>query len=1201
MSDTCGCCSGVAERTPAPIMNRPGLSRIAYRVGIHADFLATMLARLTTHALPENGARPLHSLTTRATDDPSIALLDAWAVVADVLSFYQERIANEGYLRTATERRSIRELARLVGYRLRPGVAASVYLAYTMEAGVAVDTVIPAGSRAQSVPRPGELPQSFETSLDLKARTSWNAIRSRQTRPQLLTPERFEPAGTLYLQGITTNLKPNAPLLLTFAQPRLYRVLAVTPDAELNRTAVRLQPWLPSVAANPQAQRIREAAAQHADLAQFGVEDRQMARELVDDLNRLAVAANLSANDLMRATEELLVRLRRAHAVAEDSGFTRLAPWLNSAVVALDAALDEDRFEPVLETTTAVPTLAGLVRAIDRRPARPPASSQQLRRNLAGAFAAGSGAAAALLGSLRPELARGLYAGWRALPVATQAAVVESHALRTQAGVYGGAAPQRVTIPGPDGGEVTYKEWELEVVDTAATALRVEFVINLQSGYGYDEYGYEGPSSARGAQATIRVGDAEVIVEIDRLPDSGTSGSSDHSVGGERVRFTLGAGSIGEFSEQVAYFVTVAFPSRLGERKLPSELNMRIVLEQGRVDITADGLTLEATLVDSTVVEEGTADEGPVLRVRADATIPRPIGSEAADQVALDVPNVAVTPGSFVVVERPQAQGSINRLVIAQAVAVKDAARADYGISGKSTQITLDRPWLAATDNFAVLRGTTVFAQSEQLELAEEPITTPVCGDRIVLDGLYDGLEAGRWLIVAGEQDLPGVSGVRNAELVMIQSVVHMAAPDAAAGEQPLAPGERPHTIITLDGGLTHCYINSSVRIYANVVPATHGETRREILGAGDGSKPLQRFDLRFTPLTYTPAATPSGVESSLDVFVNDVRWHEAPALAGLGPTDQRFTTRQDDEQRTTVIFGNGERGARLPTGRENVRAVYRNGIGKAGNVAAEAITLLATRSLGVQGVNNPLAASGGADPESRDQARINAPLAVTALDRLVGVQDYADFARTFAGIGKAYAARLSHIGRPLVHLTIAGADDIPITPISALYRSLREALLRFGDPALAVRIGIRERVALVLSANVMIHPDYIWEKVEAEVRRRLLERFSFNQRELGQDALLSEAIAVAQAVPGVQYVDVDAFGGVAEQIADPQAEDGRRIRTPDEFAAAVQEIAAQARPQERVSAETTRHTVNSPIRPAQLAVLVPDAPDTLILQRIDQ
>ena len=83
------------------------------------------------------------------------------------------------------------------------------------------------------------------------------------------------------------------------------------------------------------------------------------------------------------------------------------------------------------------------------------------------------------------------------------------------------------------------------------------------------------------------------------------------------------------------------------------------------------------------------------------------------------------------------------------------------------------------------------------------------------------------------------------------------------------------------------------------------------------------------------------------------------------------------------LVFGNGQRGARLPTGQENVKAVYRNGIGKPGNVKADQITLLATRPLGVKAVTNPWRASGGADKENRDQARQNAPLAVMALDRL--------------------------------------------------------------------------------------------------------------------------------------------------------------------------------------------------------------------------
>ena len=110
-----------------------------------------------------------------------------------------------------------------------------------------------------------------------------------------------------------------------------------------------------------------------------------------------------------------------------------------------------------------------------------------------------------------------------------------------------------------------------------------------------------------------------------------------------------------------------------------------------------------------------------------------------------------------------------------------------------------------------------------------------------------------------------------------------------------------------------------------------------------------------------------------------------------------------------------------MPTGSANIKATYRYGIGRAGTSTPWQISQLATHPLGLQGVVNPLPASGGADRDSLDQARRNAPLAVTALDRLVSVQDYADFARTYAGIAKASAVRLSDGRAELVHLTIAG------------------------------------------------------------------------------------------------------------------------------------------------------------------------------------
>lgn len=116
----CGCCEGQTASTPSRIDNRHGLDTVSYRIGDYHRFRETMLARLSSSELPE-----LQGLTTRDQNDFSIALIDAWANVSEVLTFYQEYFANEGMLLTAKERLSVLEHARLIGYALNPGVAAS--------------------------------------------------------------------------------------------------------------------------------------------------------------------------------------------------------------------------------------------------------------------------------------------------------------------------------------------------------------------------------------------------------------------------------------------------------------------------------------------------------------------------------------------------------------------------------------------------------------------------------------------------------------------------------------------------------------------------------------------------------------------------------------------------------------------------------------------------------------------------------------------------------------------------------------------------------------------------------------------------------------------------------------------------------------------------------------------------------------------
>ncbi|MBL0011661.1 MAG: hypothetical protein IPP22_13215 [Nitrosomonas sp.] len=86
-----------------------------------------------------------------------------------------------------------------------------------------------------------------------------------------------------------------------------------------------------------------------------------------------------------------------------------------------------------------------------------------------------------------------------------------------------------------------------------------------------------------------------------------------------------------------------------------------------------------------------------------------------------------------------------------------------------------------------------------------------------------------------------------------------------------------------------------------------------EILGSGDGAKALQTFALKQKPLTHVSSANPSGIDSTLKVFVNNIEWQEADSLAGLQASGRVFISQTDNEDKTSVTFGNGKQGSRLP------------------------------------------------------------------------------------------------------------------------------------------------------------------------------------------------------------------------------------------------------------------------------------------------
>jgi hypothetical protein len=471
-------------------------------------------------------------------------------------------------------------------------------------------------------------------------------------------------------------------------------------------------------------------------------------------------------------------------------------------------------------------------------------------------------------------------------------------------------------------------------------------------------------------------------------------------------------------------------------------------------------------------------------------------------EIDLDAVYPRVLVGSMVVLSRP-GYTELYRVVQAET-----ASRTDYTLSAKVTRLTLDtREHLT----FFGLRDTVVFVQSDPLGLAERPVTVALGGGdasaRITLAGPAPDLRAGQALAVSGKPPGAAASDPAVGEVVFVQSLDE----------------SKQRTTITLTAPLQLAYDPATVTINANVARATHGETvRDEVLGSGAGGLANQRFALKKPPLTYVSAPTPSGAQSTLEVRVDDVRWDETPSLFGLQARDRRYTVRLEHDGVTRVVFGDGVMGARLPTGVENVRATYRSGIGPDGNVDADKVSLLLTRPLGVRGVTNPTPTSGGTAPEGLGDARANAPLTVLTLDRIVSLRDFEDFARAFAGIGKAQAVRLWNGRADLVNVTVAGNDGAAAEAVPTLLDNLRRAMDGARDPVQQLRVEGFDPLRFGLQAEILVDPLYLSDDVLAAAAAALGQAFTFVRRGFGQPVTAAEVITVLQGVPGVRAVDLN-------------------------------------------------------------------------------
>ena len=257
--------------------------------------------------------------------------------------------------------------------------------------------------------------------------------------------------------------------------------------------------------------------------------------------------------------------------------------------------------------------------------------------------------------------------------------------------------------------------------------------------------------------------------------------------------------------------------------------------------------------------------------------------------------------------------------------------------------------------------------------------------------------------------------------------------------------------------------------------------------------------------------------------------WSAVPDLLASGPLDTAFVVEVETDGTAHLRFGDSVNGL-FPASGTAFTATYRVGNGTAGNVGADSLTQFAADPHVVSCVN-PLAASGGVDPETADQIRRRAPQAFLTQERAITMTDYAAVTEASTQVEDA-AATLRWTGSwYTAFITAEPASGGDLT--TALRTSLMRYVNRYRLAGQDIKIEGPDYVSLEIKLTVCVDPSYFQSDVELSLRTVLGSGtlpdgqpafFAPGRFVLGQTVYLSPIYRAARSVAGVLTVTAEEF-----------------------------------------------------------------------------
>lgn len=309
-------------------------------------------------------------------------------------------------------------------------------------------------------------------------------------------------------------------------------------------------------------------------------------------------------------------------------------------------------------------------------------------------------------------------------------------------------------------------------------------------------------------------------------------------------------------------------------------------------------------------------------------------------------------------------------------------------------------------------------------------------------------------------------------------------------------------------------------------VTATQGQTiSNEIIGTSNGT----------TNQIYQLVNT-SVINNTIQITINGVSYQSVLYLIDSNSYDPVFSVTTTADGITFITFGDSISG-RIPPNGSQIYATYRIGGGVIGNVASNTIKYVISvpggsvpAGLSVKNqdisVSGDGAAIGGADAESTDSIRINAPLSIRTINRAVSLTDYANLAVQVTGVSKAIAAANTYSSvtlyiAPQGDAGVLSDNSTPSTIFNNLTPTILAALTDKAPANTTVTFQPPKYVGVYVIVNITVGNQYRQSSVLSNVTTAINNLFYIDNVVFGDTIAVADLYGAIASVDGVAYQQI--------------------------------------------------------------------------------